>query len=28
VIRAAHDPVLPCAARDPAHALRIAARIA
>lgn len=28
VIRAAYDPVLPAVARDPAHALRIAARIA
>jgi hypothetical protein len=27
VIRAAYDPVLPCAARDPSHALRLAARI-
>jgi hypothetical protein len=28
VIRAAYDPVLPAASRDPSHALRIAARIA
>lgn len=28
VIRAAYDPVLPAVARDPSHALRIAARIA
>ncbi|MBD3766092.1 MAG: hypothetical protein IE927_15615 [Rhodobacterales bacterium] len=27
VIRAAYDPVLPAVARDPAHALRLAARI-
>jgi len=27
VIRAAYDPVLPSSARDPAHALRLAARI-
>lgn len=27
VIRAAHDPVLPAVARDPAHALRLAARV-
>lgn len=27
VIRAAHDPVLPPVARDPSHALRIAARL-
>jgi len=27
VIRAAYDPVLPAAARDPSHALRLAARI-
>lgn len=27
VIRAAYDPVLPSAARDPSHALRIAARV-
>jgi hypothetical protein len=27
VIRAAHDPVLPAAARDPSHALRLAARV-
>jgi hypothetical protein len=28
LIRAAHDPVLPVAAQDPSHALRLAARIA
>lgn len=28
LIRAAYDPVLPVAARDPAHALRLAARMA
>lgn len=28
LIRAAYDPVLPAAARDPSHALRLAARIA
>ena len=28
VIRAAYDPVMPVAARDPSHALRLAARIA
>jgi len=28
VIRAAYDPVLPAVARDPSHALRLAARIA
>ena len=28
VIRAAYDPVMPAVARDPAHALRLAARIA
>lgn len=28
VIRAAYDPVLPAAGRDPAHALRLAARVA
>ncbi len=28
VIRAAYDPVLPVAAQDPSHALRVAARIA
>ena len=28
VIRAAYDPVLPAAATDPAHALRLAARVA
>lgn len=28
VIRAAYDPVLPAAAQDPSHALRLAARIA
>ena len=28
VIRAAYDPVLPVAATDPSHALRLAARIA
>jgi hypothetical protein len=27
LLRAAYDPVLPVAARDPAHALRLAARI-
>ncbi|WP_019954785.1 hypothetical protein [Yoonia vestfoldensis] len=27
VIRAAYDPVMPVAARDPAHALRLAARV-
>jgi len=27
VIRAAYDPVMPLAARDPAHALRLAARV-
>lgn len=27
LIRAAYDPVLPAAARDPAHALRLAARV-
>jgi hypothetical protein len=27
VIRAAYDPALPCVARDPSHALRLAARI-
>jgi hypothetical protein len=27
VIRAAYDPVLPAVARDPSHALRIAARV-
>ena len=28
IIRAAYDPVLPAVATDPAHALRLAARIA
>jgi len=28
VIRAAYDPVMPVAARDPSHALRLAARVA
>jgi hypothetical protein len=28
VIRAAYDPVMPPVARDPTHALRLAARIA
>jgi hypothetical protein len=27
VIRAGYDPVLPAMARDPAHALRLAARV-